>query len=134
MLILLNYYFFVFHTALVLFNLLGWTFKKTRRLNLLTLSLTAFSWFVMGIWYGWGYCLCTDWHWQVREKLGYHDESDTYIHLLLLKLTGVNFPTPLVEMGTLVGFLLSFGASLFLNVKDFTEKRRRQRDSSLQSE
>ncbi|HCN84632.1 MAG TPA: DUF2784 domain-containing protein, partial [Sphingobacteriaceae bacterium] len=85
----LNIFFFVFHTLFTVFNVVGWIFPKTRRLHLITMSLTAFSWFILGIWYGWGYCFCTDWHWDVREKLGYHDRSNSYIHFLILKLTGV---------------------------------------------
>jgi len=113
----LNIFFFVFHTLFTLFNITGWIFPRTRKLNLITLCLTAFSWFVLGIWYGWGYCLCTDWHWQIREKLGYEDRSSSYIHFLLLKLTGKNFNPKLVENGTLIIFLLSFTMSIWLNIK-----------------
>lgn len=67
---LLDVAFFAFHTVLVLFNLLGWVWRPTRRWNLITLGVTACSWFVMGLWYGIGYCICTDWHWQVRRELG----------------------------------------------------------------
>lgn len=119
----LNYFFFVFHTALTLFNVFGWIFKRTRKWNLVTLLLTAFSWFVLGIWYGWGYCLCTQWHWEAREKLGYHDQSTSYIHFLLLKLTGINFDPKLVETVTLVVFLFSFIMSLWLNTRNFYRKR-----------
>ncbi|MGZ8511472.1 MAG: DUF2784 family protein, partial [Chitinophagaceae bacterium] len=56
----LNIFFFVFHTVFTLFNMVGWIFPRTRKLHLITLSITAFSWFVLGIWYGWGYCACTD--------------------------------------------------------------------------
>ena len=52
---LLNIFFFVFHTLLMLFNCFGWAWKKTRPWNLVTLLLTAGSWFIVGIWYGWGY-------------------------------------------------------------------------------
>ena len=52
----LNIFFFVFHTVFTLFNMGGWAFPKTRKLHLITLSLTAFSWFILGIWYGWGFC------------------------------------------------------------------------------
>ena len=114
----LNIFFFVFHTLFTLFNMAGWIFPKTRKLHLITLSLTAFSWFVLGIWYGWGYCACTDWHWEVREKLGYEDRSSSYIHFLLLKLTRYNLNPKLVEMGTLIIFLLSFGLSIWLNIRD----------------
>ena len=119
----LNIFFFVFHTVFTMFNIVGWIFPKTRRLHLITLSLTAFSWFVLGIWYGWGYCFCTHWHWDVRQKLGYTDESNSYIHFLILKLTGINFPVELVENLTLVIFLLSFILSIWLNIKYKRAKR-----------
>jgi hypothetical protein len=114
----LNYFFFAFHTLFTLFNITGWMFRPTRKWNLVTLLLTAFSWFVLGIWYGWGYCFCTDWHWQVREHLGYHDQQDSYIHFLLLKLTGINFNANLVEKATLIVFLVSLAMSIWLNVRD----------------
>src|ERR1044071_4217724 len=97
----LNYFFFVFHTLFTLFNIVGWMFRATRKWNLITLLLTAGSWFIVGIWYGWGYCFCTDWHWQVREKLGLYDQSNSYVHFLLLKLTGINFQKDLVNKTTL---------------------------------
>src|SRR5258706_2036131 len=114
----LNYFFFFFHTLFTLFNLSGWIWHKTRKLHLVTLSLTAFSWFVLGIWYGWGYCICTDWHWTVREPLGYHDQQRSYIHFLLLRITGINFNVTLVDSITLIGFLLSFALSIWLNIRD----------------
>jgi hypothetical protein len=115
---LLNIFFFVFHTLLTLFNITGWLFRTTRKWNLVTLVLTAFSWFVLGIWYGWGYCLCTDWHWRVREQLGYHDQQNSYIHFLLIKLTGINFNSNLVDSATLIIFLLSLILSIWLNIRD----------------
>jgi Protein of Unknown function (DUF2784) len=121
---LLNIFFFVFHTVFTVFNMVGWVFKKTRKLHLITLSLTAFSWFFLGIWYGWGYCFCTDWHWNVREKLGYHDHSHSYIHFLIFKVTGLNLNLTLVEYGTLIVFVVSFAASIWLN---FSSPRRKTR-------
>jgi hypothetical protein len=115
---LLNIFFFVFHTLLTLFNITGWLFRTTRKWNLVTLLLTAFSWFVLGIWYGWGYCLCTDWHWRVREQLGYHDQQNSYIQFLLIKLTGINFNSNLVDNATLIIFLLSLTLSIWLNIRD----------------
>lgn len=124
MLQFLNSFFFVFHTVFTLFNITGWAFRKTRRLNLVTLLLTAFSWFVLGIWYGWGYCFCTDWHWQVREKLGYHDQRQSYIQFLVYKLTGKLFNEELVNYTTLIVFLLSLALSILLNVRDSKLKKR----------
>ena len=115
----LNIFFFVFHTAFTLFNSFGWMFRVTRRWNLMALGLTALSWFVLGIWYGWGYCLCTDWHWAVRRRLGYHDESRSYIHFLVLKLTGWNADPRVVDWVTLIVFLVSVVMSVWLNVRDW---------------
>jgi hypothetical protein len=123
----LNIFFFVFHTALTLFNISGWAFKKTRVLNLFTLLLTAFSWFVLGIWYGWGYCVCTHWHWNVREKLGYHDESNSYIHFLILKLTGVNLDPNLVDWVVLVIFLISLTMTVTLNIRENRNRNRKRK-------
>ncbi len=121
----LNYFFFIFHTLLTLFNLFGWIFPATRKWNLLTLLLTAFSWFVLGIWYGWGYCLCTDWHYDVREKLGHPDQQGSYIRFLLLKLTGIDFNEQLVENATLIGFIISLIMSIWLNIRDKKTKYKR---------
>lgn len=119
----LNYFFFAFHTLFTLFNITGWAFRATRRWNLATLLLTAFSWFVLGIWYGWGYCLCTDWHWNVRRHLGYHDQSDSYIHFLLWHFTGINMDPDLVEKVTLIVFVVSLALSVWLNSRDSKRKK-----------
>jgi len=84
--------------------------------------LTAFSWFVLGIWNGWGYCVCTQWHWDIREKLGYHDESNSYIHFLILKLTGINLNPEIVDYTILVIFLVALGMSAWLNIRDYFKK------------
>ena len=70
MYVLPDIFFVIFHSALIAFNLAGWIWRKTRKAHLVVLSLTMVSWFVAGIWYGFGYCPCTDWHWQVKKKLG----------------------------------------------------------------
>lgn len=128
MLPFLNIFFFVFHTALVLFNLLGWMIPRYRRLHLITIVATALSWFVLGYWYGWGYCLCTDWHWQVREAMGLYDHSPSYIHFLILKLTGWNAHPHLVDACTLIGFLAGFTGTLWVNFR----KKGRLRNNSNQ--
>jgi hypothetical protein len=90
MLVLLDVGFFLFHTLLIGFNVVGWAWPRTRVLHLLTMGATTFSWFVLGATYGWGYCLCTDWHFQVRQELGYHDPESTYVQLLVHQLFGVS--------------------------------------------
>jgi hypothetical protein len=122
MLPFLNFFFFAFHTAFTLFNVVGWIFRITRKWHLATMTLTALSWFVLGIWYGWGYCVCTDWHWDIREKLGYHDEQRSYIHFLIVQLTGMRISASLVDNLVLVVFIASFVLSVILNVRDRKKK------------
>lgn len=122
----LNYFFFFFHTSLILFNSFGWIFPKFRKWNLITLLLTALSWFVLGIWFGWGYCICTDWHWTVRMNLGYYDMSNSYIQFLILKLTGINFSVGLVNIITVIVFFSSLIISIWLNIRDYKRKTIKQ--------
>lgn len=116
--------FFAFHTVLVLFNLLGWAWPKWRPWNLATLAATTFSWFVMGIWFGWGYCLCTDWHFQIRRQLGYVDDSPTYIHLMIKLISGANMDPNLVQVITASGFIFGLLMSLITNLRDLRSRRR----------
>lgn len=120
--VILNYFFFFFHTVLIIFNSFGWFFKKFRKWNLITLLLTAFSWFILGIWYGWGYCPCTDWHWEVRSQLGFQLSSNSYIHFLILELTGINFSESLVNSITLIVFFSSLFLSILTNIRDYKRK------------
>lgn len=120
----LNYFFFAFHTLLIFFNTLGWIFRRTRKWNLITLLLTAFSWFVLGIWNGWGYCLCTDWHWRVRDQMGYNDTTNSYIQFLTQQLTGTAISARLTDAVTAIVFFASIVLSVWLNVKDWRLKKK----------
>lgn len=121
-LLLLDGIFFVVHTLIILLNVFGGLFPKTRRLNLVCMSLTLFSWLVLGYWFGWGYCICTHWHWQVRQALGIHDQAETYNQLLVYKLTGW-LPNATLTANVSVGALLF--AIMVQVVTTFSERRKR---------
>lgn len=106
------------HGAFTLFNLVGWIWKKTRRAHLITLSATFFSWFGLGILYGWGYCPCTDWHWQIKYRLGQTDLPASYITHYLNQLTGMDWNPTLVDAAVVVLAFTSFGLSIWLNRRD----------------
>jgi hypothetical protein len=110
-------FFYIFHVALIIFNMFGWIPKSLRRWNLVTLLVTAFSWIVLGIFYGLGYCFLTDWHWQVREKLGYATDSNSYIHFLLTQLTPLSLEEGVVELFTAVFFFLALLISVYVNTR-----------------
>jgi hypothetical protein len=119
----LNSFFFVFHSGIVLFILTGWIWRKTRRIHLILLILTAFSWFVLGIWYGFGYCPCTDWHWQVRAKLGHWDMPSSYLVFLIQKITGLEIAQPVMDVVAVSVLLICFALSLFLNARELKNRR-----------
>ncbi len=120
----LDLFFLVFHTLLILFNLFGWVFQKTRIANLMTLSITAFSWFILGIWYGFGYCVCVDWHWSVKIKLGELDLPNSYIKYLVDQITGFDMNASLADTLTAACFFVAIFASLLVNIKDWRQKRK----------
>ncbi|MGA1978673.1 MAG: DUF2784 domain-containing protein [Bacteroidales bacterium] len=121
---ILDIFFLLFHTSLVIFNVFGWIWKKTRKLNLITLLLTGSSWLFLGLIVGVpGYCPLTDWHFNVLEKLGRTDLPSSYIKYLADRLTGLNFNSAIVDKATLCVFLAALSFSVVLNIRDFIRKR-----------
>ncbi|NQV01128.1 MAG: DUF2784 domain-containing protein [Bacteroidia bacterium] len=118
-------FFVIFHSALILFNLLGWIWKKTRRLNLITLLLTGASWFVLGIFYGIGFCPLTEWHWQVLEKLSRTDLPDSYISYLIQRLTGLTPNDQWVDALTAGLYFLALFVSLYMNFRRHRGKKQK---------
>lgn len=114
---MLNMLYFAFHTSWIAFNCLGWMWRRTRRWQLAAVSLTAVSWFGLGIRYGWGYCPCTDWHWQVRARLGHHDPP-SYIQLLIRELIGIDLSPDWANALAVVTLLVVALLSIVLNLRD----------------
>ncbi len=124
MLNLLNKFFFVFHSCLIVFILFGWAWRKTRLANLAVILMTAFSWFILGIWYGYGYCPSTDWHWRVRSRLGIRDLPESYTKFLIDSFTGGDVDQRIVDMFTLILLLLAVSFSLTMNIRDWKKKQK----------
>jgi len=119
----LDYFFTVFHFSLILFNLTGWAWRKTRRIHLVCIGLTMVSWFGLGVFFGWGYCPCTDWHWQVKAKLGDTDLPTSYVKYYVDKVTGVQSDPFVVDAATLLLGLSAFALSCWLNWRDWKLRR-----------
>ena len=122
--------FLVLHSLLIIFNLFGWAWRRTRRLNLLSILLTVGSWLIFAPWYGLGYCPCTDWHWQVKEALGQTDLPNNYLTYLLYAWTGIVNTDATAEQPA--GFWLApaLVTSVGLNLRDFIAKKKGEDDSS----
>jgi len=122
---LLDIFFVLFHTFVILFNLFGWILKRTRKYNLILLLLTGGSWLFLGLLVGTlGYCPLTDWHFDVLEKLGRTELPLSYVKYLADRLTGLNFSSSLVDTITLYSFLTALIISLFLSVRDYRKTHR----------
>jgi hypothetical protein len=126
----LDQFFFAFHTALVLFVLTGWLWRRTRPWHLGLVFATAFSWGVLGIWYGFGYCPCTDWHWQVRYRLGYDDMPASYLKYLADRLLGQDFNPLLVDNIAIAVFVVIGIISLVLCLKDWFLINKKERKAT----
>jgi hypothetical protein len=110
---ILDYFFIIFHTVLILFNVFGWIIPRWRFSNLIVLSLTAVSW-GFWVWYGYGYCLFTDWHWRIRELL----------ILMTVILTSTDSKTnrdslsgKWIDLTTAIVFFTSYFISIYFAVK-----------------
>ena len=117
MLVFADWFFVIFHTAIVFFNLFGWIWRKTRKANLALLTLTMASWFILGIWYGIGYCPITDWHWNVLKDLGNNDLPNSYVKYMIDRLAGTDVDANLVDISVGICFALAVFASIFANFK-----------------
>lgn len=110
------------HLIIILFNLSGWIWKRTRRLHLYVVLLTAFSWLGLGIWFGIGYCPITDWQWQVKEKLGEQNLPNSFIKYFIDRISGQNMDPSLIDTLTAVCFILAAILSFYVNFRHHKRK------------
>lgn len=113
----------VLHLLIIGFNLSGWIFPATRKLHFIFILVTAFSWFILGIWFGMGYCPITDWQWQIKEKMGERNLPGSFITYYAHKITGRSFSDAFVNQVTLICFIVAALLSVYVNF--FKRKKRR---------
>lgn len=116
-----DYFFMIFHSLLILFNLFAWLYKPLLKWHLAVLALTFASWSILGIWYGLGYCPVTDWHFNILKALGVTDLPQSYISYLLQRLFDLHLADDVVDGLTLGCSLAALILSVYLNF--FRKKR-----------
>jgi hypothetical protein len=122
---IIDYFFVVFHSSLILFNLFGWIWRRTRIYNLIILLLTGASWLFLGLIVGTlGYCPLTDWHFRILDKLGVTGLPNSYVKYLTDRTLGLNMEASVIDKITLTAFLLALAFSLFFNVRDLMKGKR----------
>lgn len=112
---ILDWFFTLLHLIIIGFNLLGWIWKKTRKLHFIFVLLTAGSWLILGIWFGLGYCPITDWQWQVKERLGETNLPNSFIKYLADGITGSDISTNIIDTVTALSFAIAVFLSVYLN-------------------
>ena len=105
----------IVHLSIVCFNLFGWMPKKWRKAHFISIVLTAASWFILGIWFGFGYCPFTDWQWQVKERLGEKNLPANFVEYFAEKITGQNFSPTLVSNVIAISFAAAALISVYVN-------------------
>ncbi len=120
----LDYFFLVFHFTLILFVLFGWIWKRLRVYNLILILLVFASWTLLGIWYGFGYCPFTDWHWQVLRELGQTGLPSSYVSYLFQRILSLELSQVFVDWLTGGLAVMAFVLSLVFNVRDFLRRKK----------
>ena len=109
------------HLFIILFNLLGWIWPKTHKAHLICIILTAASWFLLGVWFGMGYCPITDWQWNIKQQLGEKDLPASFIKYYADKLTGMKISSSVINIVTGICFAIAALLSVYVN---FIKKKR----------
>jgi hypothetical protein len=109
------------HFVIIGFNLFGWIWQSTRKLHFICIVFTACSWFILGIWFGIGYCPITDWQWQIKEKLGEYQLPGSFIKYYVDKISYKPVSAALIDILTAICFSLAALLSVYVN---FIKKRK----------
>ena len=116
---LLDPVFLLLHLIVICFNLIGWIWKIMRKAHLIVLAATLFSWFILGLKYGLGYCFLTDWHWEIKMQLGETNLPNSFIKYFFDQYTFLNLSAELVDIITIVALVLVILVTAYVN---FTNK------------
>jgi hypothetical protein len=103
------------HIVIIAINLFGWILPATRKFHFAVILITAFCWFVLGIWFGIGYCPITDWQWRIKEQLGERNLPASFITFYINKLTGAGFSDSFINIFTMIFFVLALLLSFYIN-------------------
>lgn len=105
------------HLLIIFFNLFGWVWIRTRKIHFWVMLTTLFSWLVLGIKYGLGYCFLTDWHWEVKRKLGETNLPASFVKYFLDEYTPLVVSADIVDLVTGVSFGIVVVLAIFLKIR-----------------
>ncbi len=122
---ILDIFFVVFHSMLILFVLFGWIPRPLRLLHLIVVLLTGASWFILGLFYGIGYCPLTDWHWNVLSQLGETELPVAYVQYILYRLLRIRITPAFSDIITLLGWAGALLTAIYLQYKKLQKRKKK---------
>jgi Protein of Unknown function (DUF2784) len=102
------------HLAVIFFSAFGWLLPAARPLHLGLQGLILFSWFGLGYVKGWTYCFLTDLHWRVKQALQQPVRGDSYMKMLVDRISGRDADSVLINRITVTVFFFTTAFSLVL--------------------
>ena len=103
------------HIAIIVFCVVGWLLPAARPWHLLLCAMILSSWFVVGAWKGWGYCLVTDLQWRLLRSMGENSPPFGYVPMMWQRITGRAVDARRIDQVTQWVFYLSVVASIWVN-------------------
>jgi hypothetical protein len=94
------------HYLIIGVNLFAWIPQRTRKIHLVFMAGTIFSWGIMGFWKGFGYCFLTDWHWSIKRKLGETDLPHSFIQYQIEKVFELHLAESITDQVTAIIFFI----------------------------
>lgn len=81
------------HVIIILIICFGWIWRKSHVIYFVCNICTLFSWFILGYFKGYGYCLLTDIQWNLLSSRGITQLPDTFLGYLFssLKISSLSF-------------------------------------------
>jgi hypothetical protein len=100
----------------MLVNLLAWIPKSTRKLHMIILVLTIVSWIGLGYFFGWGYCILTDWHWDILEYLGERPFHSAFVAYFFDRVFNVSMSNHFSNIITIAGLIFGLSGAIYVNI------------------
>ena len=109
---------FLAHAVIAVWCVFGWMVPGAERWHLFVITGIAISWYGLGMHYGIGYCILTDWQWRARKKLGYTMEHGSFVQLLLERASGIQLNENQVKIFAYAVYWVSAVISIYINFFD----------------
>lgn len=115
---LLNIIFHLIHLSIIFFFLFGWLFEKMRLPHFILSILILLSWFGLGAFFGFGYCLVTDIQWKIKRRLKQEPTTEFYVKYMIDKVTGLDTnPSVINGMTTYIYWGILIISTILLSIR-----------------